>query len=153
MSVSDVTKDDAWLKNDLVKTVQSRGAAIIAARKLSSALSATKAISDHCRDWSLGTKDWVSTAVYSDGSYGVPKERCVGELTATAGIKIVSDSLIYQNIQSIEEVSNGADSSTYPHVSSATLAHLSLEDNFSPVQWASDPRNRARIQECGYQPP
>jgi malate dehydrogenase len=37
--------------------VQKRGAAVIAARKLSSAMSAAKAICDHMRDWWQGTKD------------------------------------------------------------------------------------------------
>ncbi len=39
------------------QTVQKRGAAVIAARKLSSAMSAAKAICDHMRDWWAGTKD------------------------------------------------------------------------------------------------
>ncbi|XP_076817944.1 uncharacterized protein LOC143463363 [Clavelina lepadiformis] len=46
-----VVKDDAWLNGDFITTVQKRGAAIIAARKLSSAMSAAKAICDHLRDW------------------------------------------------------------------------------------------------------
>ena len=55
--------------------VQKRGAAIIAARKLSSAASAAKAICDHLRDWVRGTGEggYVSMAVKSDGTkYGVP---------------------------------------------------------------------------------
>ena len=44
-----------------VQTVQKRGAAVIAARKLSSAMSAAKAICDHLRDWWFGTQG-VSTA-------------------------------------------------------------------------------------------
>lgn len=58
-----------------LQTVQQRGAAVIAARKLSSAMSAAKACADHMRDWWLGTKpgQWVSMAVPSDGSYGVPE--------------------------------------------------------------------------------
>ena len=39
------------------QTVQKRGAAIIAARKLSSAMSAAKAICDHMRDWYFGTPE------------------------------------------------------------------------------------------------
>ena len=39
------------------QTVQKRGAAVIKARKLSSAMSAAKAICDHMRDWWFGTKD------------------------------------------------------------------------------------------------
>lgn len=73
--VYDAVKDDNWLKNDFVSTVQKRGAAVIAARKLSSAMSAAKAICDHMRDWWVGTKDneWVSMGVISDGSYDIEK--------------------------------------------------------------------------------
>lgn len=74
-NVSKCLKDDAWLKNDFITTVQKRGAAIIEARKLSSAMSAAKAICDHTRDWWCGTKSdsWVSMAVWSTGNtYGVP---------------------------------------------------------------------------------
>ena len=55
-------------------TVQKRGAAVIAARKLSSAMSAAKAASDHMKDWFQGTDKWVSMGVASDGSYGAPKD-------------------------------------------------------------------------------
>jgi malate dehydrogenase len=67
--------DKQYLQNDFVKTVQQRGAAVIAARGSSSAMSAARAITDHMRDWWLGTRpgEWVSMGVYSDGSYGVPK--------------------------------------------------------------------------------
>ncbi|CAH8509495.1 unnamed protein product [Dicrocoelium dendriticum] len=75
-SVYAAVNDDAWIKNDFLKTVQSRGAAVISARKLSSALSAAKAITDHMHDWWFGTKpgEWVSMGVISDGSYGAPKD-------------------------------------------------------------------------------
>jgi malate dehydrogenase len=55
--------------------VQKRGAAIIEARGASSAASAASAAIDHMHDWSLGTAegDWVSVALPSDGSYGVPE--------------------------------------------------------------------------------
>ena len=43
------------LKNEFIATVQQRGAAIIKARKLSSALSAASSACDHIRDWVLGT--------------------------------------------------------------------------------------------------
>jgi len=67
-----------WLEAEFVTTVQKRGAAIIAARKLSSAASAAKAICDHMRDWSQGTGDlFVSMGVFTDGSkYGVPEGIC-----------------------------------------------------------------------------
>ncbi|XP_062174495.1 malate dehydrogenase, cytoplasmic-like isoform X1 [Alnus glutinosa] len=65
--------DDHWLNAEFITTVQQRGAAIIKARKLSSALSAASAACDHIRDWVLGTPKgtWVSMGVYSDGSYGI----------------------------------------------------------------------------------
>jgi len=67
--------DQAWLENEFIPTVQQRGAAIIKARGLSSAASAANAAIDHVHDWALGTPegDWVSMAVPSDGSYGVPE--------------------------------------------------------------------------------
>ena len=67
--------DQAWLENDFIPTVQQRGAAIIEARGLSSAASAANAAIDHMRTWALGTPkgDWVSMAIPSDGSYGVPE--------------------------------------------------------------------------------
>ncbi|GAA3572015.1 malate dehydrogenase [Microlunatus spumicola] len=72
---STVIDDTAWLENDFLPTVQKRGAAIIEARGASSAASAAKATIDHMHDWVLGTPegDWVSMAVPSDGSYGVPE--------------------------------------------------------------------------------
>ncbi|KAB2067259.1 hypothetical protein ES319_A09G214600v1 [Gossypium barbadense] len=61
------------LNTEFITTVQQRGATIIKARKLSSALSAASAACDHIRDWVLGTPKgtWVSMGVYSDGSYGI----------------------------------------------------------------------------------
>jgi malate dehydrogenase len=65
--------DDNYIKNEFIKTVQERGGAVIAARKSSSAASASKAIVDHARSWLLGTEkdEIVSMAVPSDGSYGI----------------------------------------------------------------------------------
>lgn len=73
--VPEAVNDDHWLKNEFITTVQKRGAAVIAARKLSSAMSAAKASCDHMRDWWIGTKEgeWVSMAVCSDGSYEIEK--------------------------------------------------------------------------------
>ncbi|KAB1225246.1 Malate dehydrogenase, cytoplasmic [Morella rubra] len=71
--VRELVSDDHWLNTEFITTVQQRGAAIIRARKLSSALSAASAACDHIRDWVLGTPKgtWVSMGVYSDGSYGI----------------------------------------------------------------------------------
>ncbi|VAH16380.1 unnamed protein product [Triticum turgidum subsp. durum] len=72
--VRELVQDDEWLNGEFIATVQQRGAAIIKARKLSSALSAASSACDHIRDWVLGTAEgtFVSMGVYSDGSYGVP---------------------------------------------------------------------------------
>ena len=65
--------DSGWVRDTFIPTVQKRGAAIIAARGLSSAASAASSAIDHVRDWALGTAkgDWTSMAVPSDGSYGI----------------------------------------------------------------------------------
>jgi len=72
-SVKEAVNDLSYLQGDFITTVQQRGAAIIKARKLSSAASAAKAIIDHMRDWIYGTPEgeYVSMAVRSDGSYGI----------------------------------------------------------------------------------
>ena len=65
--------DQAWLADDVIPTVQQRGAAIIKARGASSAASAASAAIDHMHDWALGSAegDWVSMGVPADGSYGI----------------------------------------------------------------------------------
>jgi len=64
--------DNEWVSKTFIPTVQQRGAAIIAARKLSSAASAANAAIDHVRDWVHGTKGhWTSMGVPSDGTYGI----------------------------------------------------------------------------------
>jgi malate/lactate dehydrogenase len=45
------------LNAEFITTVQQRGAAIIKARKLSSALSAASSACDHIHDWVLGTPE------------------------------------------------------------------------------------------------
>ncbi|MCU1375646.1 MAG: malate dehydrogenase [Actinomycetia bacterium] len=74
-NAAEVIGDQAWVEKDFIPTVQQRGAAIIEARGSSSAASAASAAVDHMHDWALGTADgdWVSMAVYSDGSYDVPE--------------------------------------------------------------------------------
>ena len=95
------SESEIFLKLSLTSVVLSklnfqRGAAVIAARKLSSAMSAAKAASDHMKSWfgwvdwekillfwknpqpiilspsfrSTPSDDWVSMGVFSDGSYG-----------------------------------------------------------------------------------
>ena len=78
LAIRAAVADDAYLNGDFITTVQQRGAAIIAARKFSSALSAASSVCDHVRDWMLGTAPgaWVSMGVISDGSYSTPPGLC-----------------------------------------------------------------------------
>ncbi len=74
-NAAEVVGDQDWIENTFIPTVAKRGAAIIEARGSSSAASAASATIDAARDWLLGSAedDWVSMAVVSDGSYGVPE--------------------------------------------------------------------------------
>jgi malate dehydrogenase len=74
-NAAEVVNDEKWIADDFIPTVAKRGAAIIDARGSSSAASAASATVDAARDWLLGSPkdDWVSMAVISDGSYGVPE--------------------------------------------------------------------------------
>jgi len=73
--VTNVIKDDAWLKGEFIATIQQRGAAIIKARGLSSAASAANAVVDTVRNLVTPTRagDWFSVAVCSPGDYGIEK--------------------------------------------------------------------------------
>lgn len=75
-SIPEAVNDSAYLQGPFVETVQKRGASVIAARKMSSAMSAAKAAADHVKDWWQGTEKgkYVSMGVVSDGSYGIPKD-------------------------------------------------------------------------------
>ena len=74
-AATDAIKDEAWLKETFIATVQQRGAAIIKARGLSSAASAANAVVDTVRSLTQDTPkdDWHSVAVCSDGSYETDK--------------------------------------------------------------------------------
>lgn len=76
--ISNATLDGQPIKFDghdekFIQTIQKRGAAVIAARKLSSAMSAAKAAADHMHDWWNGSNgNWVSMGIISDGNpYGI----------------------------------------------------------------------------------
>jgi malate dehydrogenase len=78
-SVKDMINDPVWNKDVFLPTVGKRGAAIIAARGVSSAASAASAAIDHMRDWALGTNGrWVTMGVPSNGEYGIPKDVMFG---------------------------------------------------------------------------
>jgi malate dehydrogenase len=96
-SLKALINDEEWNRNTLLPTVGKRGAAIIAARGLSSAASAANAAIDHVRDWMLGSGGkWVTMGVPSDGSYGIPQDvmygvpvtTANGEYTRVAGLEI-----------------------------------------------------------------
>jgi len=72
---SEVITDSEWLKGEFISKVQQRGAAIIAARGLSSAASAANAAMDTVKSLINPTPagDWYSVAICSDGSYGIEK--------------------------------------------------------------------------------
>ena len=85
-SVKDMINDDAWNRDTFLPTVGKRGAAIIAARGLSSAASAANAAIDHMRDWALGTSGkWVTMGVASNGEYGIPKDVMFGYPVTCSG--------------------------------------------------------------------
>ena len=74
-SVSSIIKDEGWIKNEFLETVQQRGKAIIDARGASSAASAANAAIETVKATLTPTKngDCFSAAILSDGSYDVPE--------------------------------------------------------------------------------
>lgn len=87
--LTEVIDDRAWLEGEFMTTVQQRGKAVIDARGASSAASAANALIDHVSNWCGGKPtadgDWVSMAVPSDGSYGVPEGLISGFPVRTDG--------------------------------------------------------------------
>ncbi|MGB4359860.1 MAG: malate dehydrogenase [Rhodoferax sp.] len=78
-SVKDMINDADWNANTFLPTVGKRGAAIIAARGVSSAASAANAAIDHMHDWALGTNGkWVTMGIPSNGEYGIPADVMFG---------------------------------------------------------------------------
>ncbi|KRG54355.1 malate dehydrogenase, partial [Stenotrophomonas nitritireducens] len=93
-SVAELINDQEWNANTFIPTVGKRGAAIIAARGLSSAASAANAAIDHVHDWVLGSNGkWVTMGVPSDGSYGIPEGVVFGfpVITENGKYSIVKD--------------------------------------------------------------
>ena len=87
-SVRDMINDQVWNADTFLPTVGKRGAAVIAARGVSSAASAANAAIDHMRDWALGTSgEWVTMGVPSNGEYGIPKDVMFGFPVTTEGGK------------------------------------------------------------------
>lgn len=106
-AATDLVEHD-WYAENYIPRVAKRGAEIIAARGASSAASAANGAIEHMRDWVLGTPgdDWVSMAVPSDGSYGIPEGlmysfpvRCKdGEYEIVQGLEISDFSREMMNI-------------------------------------------------------
>jgi malate dehydrogenase len=82
-----VITDRAWLENTFVSMIQTRGAAVIKARGLSSAMSAANGAIDHVKSLLRPTPadDWVSMATVSKGEYGVPAGLVFGYPCRTDG--------------------------------------------------------------------
>jgi len=70
----EVIGDRPWLETTFLPQCQTRGAAVIKARGLSSAFSAANGALDHVKSLLTPTpaNDWVSSAQVSKGEYGVP---------------------------------------------------------------------------------
>jgi len=117
-SVKAMINDETWNRETFLPTVGKRGAAIIAARGLSSAASAANAAIDHMRDWALGTNGkWVTMGIPSDGQYGIPKDTMFGfpvtcengEYKIVEGIEIdaFSQECINKTLNELLEEQNG----------------------------------------------
>jgi malate dehydrogenase len=94
--------DGDWLRGEFIPTVQKRGAAIIAARKLSSAGSAATAVIDSVNAIGRGTApgDWNSVAVVSRGEYGVPEG-------VHFSFPVTSDGTSWRVVEGIEHSAEG----------------------------------------------
>ena len=103
-NAAQVVGDQSWIEDDFIPTVAKRGAAIIEARGSSSAASAASATIDAARDWLTGSPedDWVSMAVVSDGSYGIPEGLVYSFPVTTSG----GDWSIVQGLE-IDDFSRG----------------------------------------------
>jgi malate dehydrogenase len=96
VALKDRINDEDWNRTAFIPTVGKRGAAVIAARGLSSAASAANAAIDHVHDWLAGTGGkWVTMGVPSDGSYGIPQDVIYGFPVTTANGE-------YQLVQGLE---------------------------------------------------
>ena len=89
--------DDAWLKDEFIPKVAMRGSAIIEVRGASSAASAATGAITHMRDWYQGTpeNDWVTVALPSDGSYGIPEGLMYG-------VPCTSDGTEWKRVEGLE---------------------------------------------------
>ncbi len=93
----EVIGDEEWLQGDFLKTVQQRGAAIIAARGSSSAASAGSALIDSVKSIVNPTApgDFASLAVVSRGEYGIPEG-------LQFGFPVISDGSSWKIVEGLE---------------------------------------------------
>ncbi len=95
----EVIPDRRWLEETFVPQCQNRGAAVIKARGMSSAMSAANGAIDHVKSLLTPTPkdDWFSAAVVSKGEYGVPaglvfgypcRSDGKGNVTVVEGVKL-----------------------------------------------------------------
>ncbi len=75
LPLTDAIADRAWLEDEFITGVQSRGGAVLNARGASSAASAANAVIDSVLSIEAPTQgdNWHSVALASDGSYGVER--------------------------------------------------------------------------------
>jgi malate dehydrogenase len=117
-SVKQMINDQEWNANTFLPTVGKRGAAIIAARGVSSAASAANAAIDHMRDWALGTNGrWVTMGIASDGQYGIPRDTMFGfavtcangdyQLVEGLEIDVFSQECINKTLKELQEEQAG----------------------------------------------
>jgi len=73
--ITEVIKDEAWLKGEFIETIQQRGAAVIKARGASSAASAANACIQSVYNLTHDTPagESFSVSLHSNGEYGVDK--------------------------------------------------------------------------------
>ena len=89
--------DKSWLTDEFIPKVAMRGGEIIKVRGASSAASAATGAITHMRDWYQGTPkgDWVTVALPSDGSYGIPEG-------LVYGVPCTSDGSGWQRVKDLE---------------------------------------------------
>lgn len=69
---------DFYHQDEFIKTIRTRGAAIIEARGLSSSMSAANAASNHLRDWYHGSDQVLSMGIIHDGThYDLHSDLCI----------------------------------------------------------------------------
>lgn len=72
--IKEIITDNEYLEKAFIKKIYRRGYEVLLARKSTAVFSSANAIKDHLHNWYFGTRsgEYVSMAVHSDGSYGIP---------------------------------------------------------------------------------